>query len=237
MAETPERRGNLVTGLAFPLLIAGLLVLVFLFRHEIWDIFSTPEAVEVWIAEWGIAAPLIFVAAQIVQVLVFVIPGETVQIAGGYLFGFAGGLALTTTGIMIGSAANFFLARVLGPSFVHRFFSDEQIVRLERIARSPRAQIGFFLLFVIPGIPKDILCYAAGLSPMRFVWFLAVSMVGRLPGIIGSTLMGCAAAEGQWVFAIGLLVLATVLFVLGYFRRDRLQSWVESHANLPPDED
>ncbi len=233
--DTTGRRGSLIAGLAFPLLIVGLLVLVFAFRHQIWDIFSTPVAVRTWISEWGLAAPLIFLGAQIVQVLVFVIPGETVQIAGGYLFGFGAGLALTTGGIAIGSALNFYLARALGPAFVHRFFPPDRVARLEQISCSSKAQIGFFLLFVIPGIPKDILCYVAGLSPMRFGWFLAVSMVGRLPGIAGSTLMGSAAAGQRWVLAVSLLVLATALFVLGYVYRDRLQDWIESHA-APPHE-
>ncbi len=232
----PERRrGGFTTGLAFPLLILILLGLVVIFRREIWAVFSTPEAVRAWVAEWGVTAPLIFLAAQIVQVLVFVIPGETVQIAGGYLFGFWGGVTLSAAGIAIGSTLTFLLARTLGPAFVHRFLKPGQITRLESIARSPNVQIGFFLLFVIPGIPKDILCYAAGLTPMRFGWFLAVSLTGRLPGIIGSTLMGSAAAQRQWMLAVALLILATGLFILGLIHHERLQNWIEKHAAPPRD--
>jgi uncharacterized membrane protein YdjX (TVP38/TMEM64 family) len=230
--ENRERTG-ILAAIGFPLLIVGILILVYAFRQEIWDIFSTPENVREWVAGYGIVAPLIFIAAQVLQVLVFIIPGETVQIAGGYLFGFPGGLALTTVGIAIGSAVNFYLARALGTPFVTRFFDHDQVLKLERIAASPRAQIGFFLLFVIPGIPKDVLCYVAGLSPMRFFYFLGVSMVGRLAGIIGSTLMGSAAAGHKWEIAVAILAVSLVLFTVGFIYRARIERWVARYAGSP----
>lgn len=225
-----RERSGILAAIGFPFLIIGMLVLVYVFRHVIWDIFSTPENVREWVSQWGIIAPAVFVCAQILQVLVFIIPGETVQIAGGYLFGFLPGLGLTFLGITIGSAVNFYLARGLGTPFVARFFKEEQICKLERIAASPRAQIGFFLLFVIPGIPKDVLCYVAGLSPMKFFYFLAVSMIGRLAGIIGSTLMGSAAAGEKWTIAIIILAVSCILFVVGFIYRERIEKWVERYA-------
>ncbi len=225
-----RERSGILAAIGFPLLILGILILVYAFRQEIWNIFSTPENVREWVSGWGLTAPLIFIGAQVIQVLVFIIPGETVQVAGGYLFGFLGGLGLTTLGIAIGSGVNFQLARALGTPFVTRFFKGEQVDKIERIAASPRAQIGFFLLFVIPGIPKDILCYVAGLSPMRFFYFLVVSMTGRLAGIIGSTLMGSAAAGQKWTIAIVIGAVSLILFTLGFIYRARIENWVERYA-------
>ena len=229
-SNNSRERPGILAVIGFPLLIIGMLILVYALRQEIWAIFSTPENVREWVSQWGIIAPAVFVGAQILQVMVFIIPGETVQIAGGYLFGFLGGLGLTTLGIAIGSAVNFYLARALGTPFVTRFFNHEQVCKLERIAASPRAQIGFFLLFVIPGIPKDVLCYVAGLSPMKFIYFLAVSMIGRLAGIIGSTLMGSAAAGEKWTIAIIILAVSCILFTVGFIYRTRIEKWVERFA-------
>ena len=226
----PENRSTkrppLISVIGFPLLIAGILVLTFVFGRDLWEIFSTPENVREWVLQWGLLAPAVFVAAQVLQVLVFIIPGETVQVAGGFLFGFLPGLALSVLGIAIGSAVNFFLARLLGAPFVEYLFKKEQIARFERVANSPNAQIGFFLLFVIPGIPKDILCYVAGLSPLKFFYFLAVSMVGRIPGIIGSTFMGSAAADRQWTITIIIFSVACVLFIAGFLYRKRIEGWI-----------
>ena len=229
-SDNDRARNGILAAIGFPLFILGIVAVVYVFRQEIWAIFATPESVRAWVDRWGIAAPLIFIGAQVLQVMVFIIPGETVQVAGGYLFGFLGGLGLTTLGIAIGSAINFHLARALGTPFVTRFFNADQVHKLERIAASPRAQIGFFLLFVIPGIPKDILCYVAGLSPMRFFYFLGVSMVGRLAGIVGSTLMGSAAAGEKWVIAIVILVVSCILFAIGFACRERIEKWVERYA-------
>ena len=214
-------------------LVAAAITRVVVFRPEIWPMFATPEATRAWVAGWGVAAPLVFVGAQIVQVVIFVIPGETVQIAGGYLFGFWAGALLTILGIGIGSMANFALARFLGLPFAARFFRRESLEKLNRVAGSSRAQIGFFLLFVIPGIPKDVLCYVAGLSRMRLPFFLAVSLLGRLPGILGSVLIGSSAAEKKWVLSITIFVVACALFAVGFLLRDRIQSRVERLARRP----
>ena len=116
------------------------------------------------------------------------------------------------------------MARLLGVPFVRALFQGKDVERVRRLAESGRARLTFFLLFLIPGIPKDILCYAAGLSSLSLGTFLLFSSLGRLPGIIGSAMMGEAAAGERWLLAGGLLLLAVVLFVAGFLFRDRLQA-------------
>jgi len=89
----------------------------------------------------------------------------------------------------------------------------------------------FFLLFLIPGVPKDILCYIAGLTPMGYFFFLGVSAVGRLPGIIGSSMIGGAARSSQWVTLGILSVAAILLFAAGLILRPRLQAFIEKVAS------
>ena len=213
---------------AFPILIAGILLGFFLFREGIWAVFATPTIMREWILRWGLVGPLLFVGLQTLQVVVFIIPGEVPQIAGGYLFGVPIGLLLSVLGIAIGSAISFWLGRLLGVPFIHALFPADQISRVEKLAGSPRSTMAFFLLFLIPGIPKDVLCYVAGLTSMRFTVFLLVSLIGRTPGILGSVIMGSAAAEKNWIFAGVVLVLSIVLFALGLVFRTRIESWIET---------
>ena len=222
--------GRILSLVTFPLLIIGTVGAVIVFRDEVWAIFSSSENIQRTVEGWGVAAPLAFVALQFVQVVVFVIPGEVPQIAGGFLFGLARGTLYSVVGILLGSSFNFGLARLLGVPFVRTLFKDKQLKKFEKITDSPRAQIAFFLLFVIPGIPKDILCYVAGLTSMRFAGFLLISTVGRLPGIIGSAAMGDAAASSRWVLAGIIMAVAAVLFVLGLVYRDRIHTLVEKLA-------
>lgn len=215
---------------AFPAIFAAILALGIVFRREILWLFTSPERLKVWILSAGVLAPLLFLAIQALQVAVFFIPGEIPQVAGGYLFGLWKGSLLSLAGITLGASFNFLMARLLGVPFVHALFNREKVDGVRRIADSPRARLSFFLFFLIPGIPKDILCYAAGLSSLKLPGFLLFSTLGRLPGIFGSALMGQAASNRRWLLAGGILLLAVLLFVIGFLLRDKIQAFLEKLA-------
>jgi uncharacterized membrane protein YdjX (TVP38/TMEM64 family) len=215
---------------AFPLLIAALVVPVIVWHDAIWKLFASAEHLRRWVSGWGTWAPLVFMAVQAIQVIVFVIPGEIAQIAGGYLFGTVKGTIFSVIGILLGSAVAFGLGKALGKPFVSALFPAAQVERLEKLLASRSARVVFFLLFVIPGIPKDILCYVAGITPMRFPFFAASSMLGRLPGIIGSAVIGSAAASSRWVLTGIVGGIAVGLFAAGFLLRPRIQAWIEGIA-------
>lgn len=235
-AERPHQKRSahrLVALAAYPLLFAAMLAVILLFREQIWTIATRPEELRSWVDGFGAVAPLVFVAVQALQIIVFVIPGEVPQIAAGYLFGIAGGLALTVAGSAIGSAVAFVASRLLGIEFLRAILRGEQLERLQQMASSPRATITFFLFFLIPGIPKDVLCYVAGLSRMRLSLFLVIATVGRLPGVVGSVVMGDAAADQRWLFAGIVMAIALALFGTGVLFRARLLAFLERFANVP----
>ena len=227
------KRSKIISIGALPIFVVIVTILLLVYRDEVWSVFSTPERIEAAVDSWGYLAPLAFILVQFIQVVIFVIPGEIPQIAGGYLFGVAGGTLYSIVGILIGSSFNFLLARWLGLPFVKSLFSEARIRSFENIAHSSRAQIGFFLLFVIPGIPKDVLCYVAGLSPLRFVAFMLISTLGRLPGIVGSAAMGDAAASSRWLLAGIIMGVAVVLFFIGLIYRERVHGFIERFALRP----
>ncbi|MGD0727220.1 MAG: TVP38/TMEM64 family protein [Spirochaetia bacterium] len=215
---------------AFPLLIAAVVIPVIVWHDALWSLFSSPQVLRDWVEGWGAWAPAIFIALQSLQVIVFAIPGEVAQIAGGYLFGTWQGTLLSVAGILIGSTTSFFLARALGRPFVAAIAPAAQVEKIEKLLGSRSARVVFFLLFLIPGIPKDILCYVAGLTPMGFPFFVGASMVGRLPGIVGSSVIGSAAASSKWVLAGIVGAAAAALFGAGVILRPRIQNWIERLA-------
>jgi uncharacterized membrane protein YdjX (TVP38/TMEM64 family) len=231
-------RGNVIALAAFPLLLAAVVVPVIVWHSEIWSIFASGQRLREWIAGWGPAAPLVFIGVQIVQVVIFAIPGEVTQVAGGYLFGGWMGLLLSVVGISIGSTIAFFLARLLGRPFVDAVIPARQLERVEKFLGSQRTKIVFFLLFLIPGIPKDILCYVAGVSPLRFPFFILASTLGRLPGIVGSVLIGGAVRSDRWIMLAIVSAVALGLFIAGLILRPRLEIWVQRIADRkqPPKE-
>jgi uncharacterized membrane protein YdjX (TVP38/TMEM64 family) len=216
---------------AFPLLILVLLAAAFFGRSWLWSVFESPQRLRAAVEGFGWWGPAVFIALQVLQVVVFVIPGEIAQIAGGYLFGAWAGTLLSVVGIGLGSALNFFLARSLGTRFVAGLFGAEKLARFGAITKSGRSEAAFFLLFVIPGLPKDLLCFVAGLSPIPPFTFLAVSVIGRLPGVIGSSVMGAAAESGSRGLFLAIATVASLLFLAGLAFKDKLHDWAVAVAD------
>jgi len=131
--------------------------------------------------EWGVLAPVIFMGMQALQVIVAPIPGEVTGIFGGYLFGEWAGLFYSTIGLTVGSIAAFAVGRWLGAHYVQRLVSPDIWRKLGFIVEA-EGVILCFVIFLIPGLPKDMTCYLFGLSPMPFWIFAVVSTLGRIPG-------------------------------------------------------
>ncbi|MDA3947954.1 MAG: TVP38/TMEM64 family protein [Spirochaeta sp.] len=209
--------------IGFPLFILVLLAGAVVFREPLESLLASDIALERALAATSVGPAPALVALQVLQVIVFIIPGEVVQIAAGYLFGVVPGAALSVLGILIGSVFNYWIGRALGRRFVESVTPSGPLKRIEETTGRRGAQIGFFLLFVIPGIPKDILCYVAGAAGMRFGPFIAFSTIGRLPGIVGSAVIGATAAQQGLVPAAVLLGFAAVLLVIGVNRQRQLE--------------
>lgn len=222
-----DERKRIVSIIAFPALLGALGTLAFIFRAELFGLFRSAETIRAWIEARGSFAPLAFIGLQIVQVIIFVIPGEVVQVAGGFAFGLWQGTLWSVIGILMGSLVNFMVGRVLGRPFALAVLGQERMNRIELATKGGRVGAGFLLLFAIPGIPKDALTYAAGASTLSFSAFIAVSTIGRLPGIAGSSFMGSAVYEKDFVAVIVILSISTVMLFLGLLFRQRLHVIVE----------
>lgn len=217
---------KLLSLVAFPLFIVAVAALVWIFRQDFIALFKDRDGIRDWIRAQGGWGMLAFVGLQALQVILFMLPGEIVQVAGGYAFGFWLSTGLSVAGILVGSVVNFYVGRILGRPFVEGVFGAEKVVRIEKATSSGKGAAGFFLFFLIPGIPKDILCYVAGMSRLSLALFMAVSMGGRLPGILGSAFMGSATQAGSYTAAFVVFGIAGLLFLGGLLFKDRIEGLI-----------
>ena len=169
-----------------------------------------PEAFRLWVAGFGVWGRVIYVAAVAAQVVLAVIPGEPLELAGGYAFGAVEGTVLALLGIVLGSGAVYGLVRRFGRGAAAVFFSREQINSLEFLLASPKSRALAFLLMTVPGTPKDLLSYFAGLTGLGLWEWLGIVAVARIPSVIGSTCSGGAAGNGEYGLA-GLVIVLTAL--------------------------
>jgi len=180
------------------LFLIALVGLALWWGPTLWPILSDRERFRAWIESYHAAAALVFVLVQCAQVVVFFIPGEVTQFAGGYVFGIWKGLGLSYLGITVGSVLAFLFARFFGRPAVLLFISHETLRKFDRLVYGKSGFWPMLVLFFLPGIPKDLLCYIAGLTPMSLATFLLISTVGRFPGVLLSCILGDGLAERNW---------------------------------------
>ncbi len=165
---------------------------------------------------------LLCIAVQFLQVVIAVIPGEITSFAAGYVFGAWRGFLYSAIGVTLGSAFNFWFARVVGRPALERLIGRDTLAKIDRSLASAKSKSAMFLLFLLPGMPKDILCYAAGFSGMSILEFVVLSGLARSPALLASVLIGAGVSRGDYrsVMAIALLVLLAIGGYSWYHRRN-----------------
>lgn len=175
---------------------------------------SDPEAFRQWIAYRKLGGQLAYMGMVLLQVIVAIIPGEPLEIAGGYALGAVKGSLLCLAAGTLGSLLVFLLVRKCGVRLVEVFFSKEKLQSIRFLKHSPKRTVLFLLVFMIPGTPKDLLCYFAGLTDMKLPVFLLICSLGRLPSVVSSTIGGDALGTKSYWFAIAVFAV-TLLISLG----------------------
>ena len=184
---------------------------------------SEPEKFRLWVDSHGAAGRVAFVGMVILQVFIAVIPGEPLEIGAGYAFGALEGTLLCLLGIAIGGSLVFLFVRYFGIRAVEVFFSREKINSMKYLRDSKRLNLLMFILFLIPGTPKDLLSYFAGLTKIKFSTFLLISITARIPSVVTSTLGGNALGIQNYDFAIIAFAVALLISLIGIIIYNRIR--------------
>ena len=190
---------------------------------------SEPEKFRLWVDGHGIWGRLAFLGMMLLQVFVAIIPGEPLEIGAGYAFGAVEGTILCILGAGIGSALVFLFVRRFGVKAVEVFISQEKI-RSVRFLNDPKRLYPLITIaFLLPGTPKDVLCYCAGLTPIRFRHFLWISSICRLPSVVTSVLGGNALGSGNWQAAVWIFLATMAVSLIGLLIYKRISRFREEH--------
>jgi uncharacterized membrane protein YdjX (TVP38/TMEM64 family) len=210
----------------------ALLFLAFHYRSYLWDqlcyvlsFLANKEWIKSNLKAAGPLAPFFFIIIQSLQVVFAPIPGEATGFIGGYLFGVPLGLLYSTVGLTLGSVLAFLIARWLEERYVSRWVPREIMEKFDFLMERQGALVAF-ILFIVPGFPKDYLCFVLGLSRMPFKLFLVICLVGRIPGTLLLTLQGAQVYQGNYYSTLAIAGLCLVLIgVLAYYR-EAVYRWI-----------
>ena len=202
------------------LLLIGLTIYLFPMIGKLFD-EQEREIFKEEIQSTGIKGVLMLLGLQGVQILLPIIPGEPIEILAGMCFGPVGGLIFLMLSSCLITALIFFTVRKLGKSFVYGVCSEEKIKKLENsklFKNSKKIEYIMLILFLIPGTPKDLLVYIAGLLPLKPLRFILISTFARIPSMISSTMAGASIVEGNLklgiiLYAITFLIVGIVIFI------------------------
>ena len=212
-------------------LLAAIIVAVPLYiyfcHHELLEDWSNLRNIEIWLLHYKKQSAFVYIAAQIVQIIICIVPGQALQLAAGYLYGFWLGFLLSIIGAFLGSVVVFYLAQILGHDAMHILFGQRKINDMLAKINSKKGMMLVFIIFLIPGIPKDLCTYAAGISEMKIKPFLILSLIARSPGMMCSLAIGRQVMHGYYTSAIVIAVIVIILFIFGVLFRDKILNFFD----------
>lgn len=209
---------------------AGLLALLIVITAAAWRFVSArlmgfladPDSLREWVEKQGWYSRLTFMGMVIFQVILAFLPGEPFEIAAGYAFGAVEGTILSIAGAAIGSIITFWLVRRFGMRLVRAFFSEEKINSVKFLKTSNARNFLFLVIYMIPGTPKDLLGYFAGLTDLPFPVFCLICTLGRIPSVVTSTVGGDALGTRSYEAAVIVFASTLAISALGLALYNRI---------------
>lgn len=209
LKEKKKEIGLFVIGL----IIMGLICL--LFYQPFMSLISQPQKLRHQLQSYGLLGQFIFMCIMALQVIFVFLPGEVIEIMGGYLYAPLGGLIICLLGSALGSMIIYIFVKHIGIRFIQRFVGLDKIRDMQFLQNKEHLNILLFIIFFIPGTPKDMMTYFISLTDMKLSTFLIITTIARIPSIITSTIGGHAIGVEDYVFSIIVFVITGIISIGG----------------------
>lgn len=212
--------------------LVGLVVLVAI-GYIAWDVLNggpisyvltNKDEVVAFVRSLGFFGPLAFVILQALQTIIAPIPGNVTGAVGGYLFGWWG-ILWTMIGAAIGFYVIFLISRKFGRKLVEKIIKKESLNKFDYLANQSGSLV-FFLIFLIPGLPDDIVGYIAGLTSIPIKQLMAMVIIGRIPATVATNMLGSGIGEADIRPVLILAVVSAIVLIALFMRRKAIMDWI-----------
>ena len=215
-------RRRLFSGISLAVFLILSLLLTLLFTKILAPYLKSTEQLRAFLDSYGWKGRFILLGVQCLQVVVALIPGEVIELGAGYAYGAVEGTLLCLLGIAISSSVVFLLTKKLGSPMVETFISREKLNQHRFFNSEEKRKRLLFLLFFIPGTPKDVFTYIAGLTPITLPQFLSITLIARIPSVLSSTISGQMLGDKDYITAIIVYAITAILSAGGYLIYQKL---------------
>ena len=197
------------------ILLAAFITAYLLYGKELLAFFTDTARFKAWLLALGGEGKLIFTLIRAAQTVVKFIPAEPLEIGAGCAFGSIEGMLWCMLGTQIGSFVILFLSKRFGTAFTRLFVPENKLKSFDFLKDSARLRSLLFVIYLIPGTPKDLITYFVWLMPIKPVEFLLITGVARIPSIITSTLCGNQLINGNYLSAALIFGATTLAGIIG----------------------
>lgn len=229
---------NISTKLKIEIALVAL-VIIAICGYIAWDVlaggpltqlFNNREELITFVGSLGPLGPIAYMGLQILQTVIAPIPGNVVGAIGGLLFGWWG-ILWTTIGATLGATLVFWVSRRFGRALVEKVVKKESLDKFDFVI-GKRASFILLLIFLIPGLPDDIVCYIAGLTDVPIKKLVLIFVVGRIPAVVSNNMIGTGLGEGNIGLVIGLITVGAIIFAILYKQQENIMNLLNRQATL-----
>lgn len=195
------------------------IMLVIAFCLVIYKIFKTfagdPVMLKKELLKFGNLGKIILILIMAFQVIFVFLPGEVIEVAAGFSYGTFEGLIICLLGTIIGTIIIYGLLNKYGIKFINKFYDTNKINQINFLKKEKHLEIIIFIIFFIPGTPKDLITYLAPFTRLELTTFLAITSIARIPSIITSTISGSALSNQNYQLTIWVFIITGAISILG----------------------
>lgn len=208
------------------LALLGFLTIILVLKYlpRILELTVSLDKFRDYIISLGSFGSVVLIFFQMLQTIIAPIPGEVIQVAGGYVYGVTFGVIYTTIGLLLGAIIAFYFTRLIGTPFIEKLINKKNSQWMVDIMDSKKFSAILFIVFLVPGLPKDFLIYVAGLTPINPLRFFGILLISRFPWLLASVSIGSNLHYGNYISTIIVSLIAIVSFILGICYKDKLIS-------------
>ena len=210
-----KKRKRIVAIVTAVLVVIFLLALTYFVGRPLVEFVSEPEKFREWVESYGFMGVLIFMGINMLQVFLAIIPGGPFEVAAGYAFGVIKGAFICDIAMTLASVIIFAIVKKFGMKFAQIFADREKVESLSFLQNNTKSKTFMFFFYLIPGMPKDLMSYVAGLTQITVPFFIMVNFVGRFPAILMSTIGGSAVSEQKYIIFFVIMGVTTLLYIVG----------------------
>ena len=178
-----------------------------------------------WVKSFGPWGVIVLLLTQVLQIIVFFIPGELIELSCGLLYGVIGGYLVCTAGQILAILFVYFLYKLFGNKLILKMVDKETIEKMEK--NTTRAEVVLFFSLLIPGIPKDVFNFVAPYCKIPMWKFIVISLIARFPSVFSSILVGAAIIEGNFNISLIVLVISGIIGILGIIFNKKIVQLIE----------